>query len=351
MDWEKVLNLPNGPNYLISKLSKSETFEHASTIISKALNMLKDSNKKLDKDIYVGLNKIIKLYENDEELTKKLIEIFEKFNLDDQSLLVESAEFEPLLKHLDFAHREMPDQKISHDIGSSGNYGENSDDYTQGWAESLSNMVSKFCLACQNGDENGVNNIIGKFPFILDWTKYPTKEDAPTPLSTSIQFGKWKIVKILIDNKVPNVIRDLIFANGTQNEIDLQLFLDLFDVSKYFDKKSKIIQEDIKKMTKENVFSLPRMRRGLARLMKYFEPNDEIIQNALVESEFIPEIPLLWRNEGRFPVEYFWRQNVNQKITLHRNNQIITVNIIELLFFCSQFLIFLDTVPDALSLR
>ena len=358
MDWGKVVNLPNGLNYLISILSNGHNFENESfsAIISKALNGLKDSNQKLDKEICLGLNKIMKLYENNEEITKKLIEILEKFNVDDQSLLVESPKLETktLLKHLlDFAHREMPDQKISRDIGrpdesteeisdessnesSDKNFDkssdENSNDYTQGWETTLADMVSKFCLACQRGDENGVNNIIEKFPFILDSTKYPTKEDALTPLRTSIQFSKWEIVKILIDNKIPNVIRDLIFANGTENEIDLQLFFDLFDKSKYFDKKSKIIQEDIKKMTKENMFSKPRMRRGLARLMKYFEQNDEItkiIENALVESEFIPEIPLLWRNEGRFPVEYFWRQNVNQKITLHRNNQIIAVNIID----------------------
>jgi len=336
MDWKKLANLQNGANYLIRKLSNGQNFENASvyTIISKALNGLNQFNQKLDREMYRGLNKILKLYQNDEGITKKLIEILEKFNVDDQSLLVESPEFETLLKHLlDFARQEMPDQKISsHDFGSS-------DEYTQGWENSLENMVCKFCLACQRGDENGVNNIIEKFPFILDSTKYPTKKDAPTPLSTSIQFEKWEIVKILFENKVPNVIRDLIFANGTQNEIDLQLFFDLFDKSNYFEKKSQLIQEDIKKMTRKNMFSQPRMRRGLARLVKYFEQNDEIsemIETSLVDSEkypYISEVQLLWRHEGRFPVEYFWRQNVNQKIMLHRNNQIITVNIVFFLIF------------------
>ena len=92
-------------------------------------------------------------------------------------------------------------------------------------------------------------------------------------------------------------------------------------------------KQDLQKMTSENIFSQPRMRVGLARLIKYFhqnQPISQLIEYSLTESEkypYIPEVALLWRHKGRFPAEYFWQKNINRKITIHRNNQIVTVNI------------------------
>jgi len=133
MDWEKISNFPYGPNYLIWMLSDGQKFvknDSVSENVSKLLNILKKSNKKLDEEVLRGLTKIIKLYENDDEITKTLIETFENFHISgtyvndslyigDSFLLAEPSEWgtKSLLKHLlDFSRGEITDGKISANI-------------------------------------------------------------------------------------------------------------------------------------------------------------------------------------------------------------------------------------------
>ena len=166
------------------------------------------------------------------------------------------------------------------------------------------------------------------------------------------RHSAWSIVKTLIDKgpNAANFIQDLLAAVGSPILDQLQSrqvlykgnhfdnFFGHFDKSKYSGEKSKVIQTALQKMTKENMFAQPRMRLGLSRLMWNFRENEEIsqlIEDSLVESgkyTYIPEEALLWRHNGRFIVEYFWRQNITQKITLYRNNQIITVSLTEFVY-------------------
>ena len=95
-----------------------------------------------------------------------------------------------------------------------------------------------------------------------------------------------------------------------------------------------MIKSDLKNMINMNLFSNSRMRIGLTRLFHYTESRPHIsqnIENALIDLnimdyKYIPQIELLWRDKGRFPVEYFWKRNIRQNITLFRNNFRITVS-------------------------
>lgn len=191
---------------------------------------------------------------------------------------------------------------------------------------SLSRTASMLSEVIKIGDEDAFHNLINTFPFI---SKFTTPNGSPTPLSTAIQYNKWPIVNILIENGVANVMHDLILAVGNESNVDIKIVFNILDRSMYSSKKSEWIHNNLKILTKSNIFSLSRMRTGLARLMKYLE-NDtaiiKVIEDTLVESQFISDVALLWRDKGRFTIEYFWRQNIHQNITLNRNNFIISVS-------------------------
>ena len=301
------------------RLTKDEILE----IVSKVLHNLKGSSQKILDKIFDDLEKFLQLHEKTEEVFSTLIAAYEQFDVDQNDLLVKHSEStnQTLFKHiLVFGYG-----KLNEDISQASNG-------TTGETEEIRiNLIQKLCEACKNGDEKMVTKIIGEFTHILDEPIW----DDPTPLSTAIQYSQWEIVKILLEKGAGNVIHNLIFANGTEIEVDLDIFFDVLEYSNCFENTYKWIETDLKNMTDLKLFSISRMRVGLARLFKFVERNkkkiskhieDTLTDLKLMESEYIPELSLLWRYNGRFPVEYFWKRNITQKITLTRNNYEITVS-------------------------
>jgi len=86
------------------------------------------------------------------------------------------------------------------------------DEITKNLITSFHSIVSNLCTLCREGDTSKINNIIDQYPFILD---VPTPFGLSTPLSIAIQFGKWSIVEILLENGAKNVIEnDAVFLHG-----------------------------------------------------------------------------------------------------------------------------------------
>ena len=195
--------------------------------------------------------------------------------------------------------------------------------------------LALFGRACTKGDDQLVNWILDQWPFLLD----RTKEGSPAPLTRAIQNSQWATVKILLDRGAKNVIQSIISGNGSRNEVDLKILFDIVNNSICSgDLMSKLIKKDLQKMAKASMFLQLRMRTGLARFIKYFEQNEELhqlIETTLTASQkynYVPQKALLWIHNGRFALEYFWRQNINTKITLKRNNFVITVNMTKNIF-------------------